>query len=443
MELNRRQVLKLAGLGLGATATPGLLAACSNDTSGGGAGDGSVKFEGWDYEATLVQQNLDRFTKTSNIKVNYTPITSAQYVQKVVAEFTGGGGPDALYVYDDSLAAWVEGDYLQPIDGLPGVDEVYAAIFPGNAEAMTYQGKRYGLPYYTDSNCLIYNAEILSKAGFSKPPASLEELEAQAAKIKSMGLLEHPIGLPAQLSDTWWAWVWGLVFSSGGNMFDDQQAPIMNTSDTVTKDVLTWLQNAANKSKVLDPASLQLLPVPVDNAMKANRYAFTIGARYALRDYNDPQKSKAAGKMKMALVPSLDGKVHGTISNTRMYGLAKDTEVKDNAFKLLTYLGGLGEDKTPYTAKFWFQQRGLGFAYKDLAKDPEITASLKKFADPAIYAQLAEIARPRNVLGVAWYTEFETEMHKVVQGVLSNQVQPSAAVASLAQSAETLKKKYS
>ncbi|GAA0588814.1 extracellular solute-binding protein [Kribbella sandramycini] len=442
MELNRRQVLKLAGLGVTATAVPGVLAACSNG-SGGGAGDGSVKFEGWDYEATLVQQNLDNFTKTSNVKVNYTPITSAQYVQKVVAEFTGGGGPDALYVYDDSLAAWVEGEYLQPIDGLPGVDDVYAAIFPGNAEAMTYQGKRYGLPYYTDSNCLIYNADILAKAGFSKPPASLEELEAQAVKIKSMGLLEYPIGLPAQLSDTWWAWVWGLVYSSGGDMFDDQQAPIMNTTDTVTKDVLTWLQNAANKSKVLDPASLQLLPVPVDNAMKANRYAFTIGARYALRDYNDPQKSKAAGKMKMALVPSLDGKVHGTISNTRMYGLAKDTEVKDDAFKLLTYLGGFDASKQPYTAKFWFQQRGLGFAYKELAKDPEIVAALKKFADPAIYAQLAEIARPRNVLGVAWYTEFETEMHKVVQGVLSNQTQPSAAVASLAQTAGTLKKKYS
>jgi multiple sugar transport system substrate-binding protein len=442
MELTRRQILKYAGFGLTVPAVSPLLSACSNDKSAG-AGDGSVKFEGWDYEASLVQQNLDNFTKTSNIKVNYTPITSAQYVQKVVAEFTGGGGPDALYVYDDSLAAWVEGDYLQPLDGMPGVDEVYAGIYPGNAEAMTYQGKRYGLPYYTDSNCLIYNAEILAKAGFAKPPTSLEELEAQAAKIKSDGLLETPIGLPAQLSDTWWAWVWALVFASGGNMFDDQQAPIMNTTDTVTKDVFAWLQDATNKSKVLDPASLQLLPVPVDNAMKAGRYAFTIGARYALRDYNDPAKSKTAGKMKMALMPSLDGKEHGTVSNTRLYALAKDTEVKDNAFKLLTYLGGLGEDKKPYTAKFWFEQRGLGFAYKSMASDPEVTASLKKFADPAVYAHLAEIAKPRNVLGVAWYTEFEVEMHKVVQGVLSNQAQPSAAVASLAQTAETLKKKYS
>lgn len=442
MELTRRHILKLTGLGL---VPPAVLSACSNgsSSSGGGSGDGSVKFEGWDYEAALVQQNLDNFTKTSNIHVNYTPITSAQYVQKVVAEFTGGGGPDALYVYDDSLAAWVEGEYLQPLDGMDGVDEIYNAIYPGNAEAMTYDGKRYGLPYYTDANCLTYNAGILAKAGISKAPASLEELEAQALKIKNAGLLEYPIGLPAQLSDTWWSWVWALVFGSGGNLFDDQQNPIMNTSDTVTKDVFTWLQQAATKSKVIDPASLQLLPVPVDNAMKANRYAYTIGARYASRDYNDPAKSKAAGKIKMALVPSLDGKEHATVSNTRMYGLSKDTEVKDNAFKLLTYLGGYDDKKVPYTAKFWFLQRGLGFAYKAMVNDPTITAALKKFADPAIYTHLAEIAKPRNVLGVPWYTEFETEMHKVVQGVLSNQTQPSAAVDSLAQTAGTLKKKYS
>lgn len=441
MELTRRHILKLTGLGL---AGPALLSACSNDSSsGGGSGDGSVKFEGWDYEAALVQQNLDRFTTNSSVKVDYTPITSAQYVQKVVAEFTGGGGPDALYVYDDSLAAWVEGDYLQPLDGMAGVDEVYDAIYPGNAQAMTYGGKRYGLPYYTDATCLTYNAGILAQAGISKPPASLEELEAQALKIKNAGLLEYPIGLPAQLSDTWWSWVWALLFGSGGNMFDDQQNPIMNTSDTVTKDVFAWLQQAATKSKVIDPASLQLLPVPVDNAMKANRYAYTIGARYASRDFNDPAKSKAAGKIRMGLVPSLDGKEHGTVSNTRMYGLAKDTEVKDNAFKLLTYLGGYDDQKQPYTAKFWFLQRGLGFAYTAMVNDPTITAALKKFADPKIYTHLAEIAKPRNVLGVPWYTEFETEMHKVVQGVLSNQTQPSAAVAALAQSAETLKKKYS
>jgi multiple sugar transport system substrate-binding protein len=88
-------------------------------------------------------------------------------------------------------------------------------------------------------------------------------------------------------------------------------------------------------------------------------------------------------------------------------------------------------------------QRGLGFTFKDLANDPEVVATLEKFADPALYQHLAETARARNVLGVPWYTEFETELHKVVQQVLSNQTTPEAAVASLDKTAGDLKKKYS
>jgi multiple sugar transport system substrate-binding protein len=125
-----------------------------------------------------------------------------------------------------------------------------------------------------------------------------------------------------------------------------------------------------------------------------------------------------------------------------MYSLSASTEVKDKAFALLTYLGGY-TDKIPYTAKFWFMQRGLGFTFTELAEDPEVKQELAKFADPAVYQRLAESARSRTVLGVPWYTEFETEMHKVVQQVMSNQIAPDAAVASLDKTAGDLKKKYS
>ena len=337
--LSRRRVLQLGALTAGLPALSSVLAACGG---GGDDSSGAVKFSGWDYESALVQQNVDRFQQlNADITVAYTPITSAQYVQKTVAEFTGGGGPDALYVYDDSLAGWVGADYLQPLDGLPGVDEVYSGIYPSNAEAMTFDGKKYGLPYYTDSQCLIYNESILTKAGISAPPKSLDELEQQSLKIKDAGILQYPIGVTAQLQDTWWSWVWGLVFASGGDLFDPSGAPIMDGTDGTAKDVFGWLQRAATVSKVIDPAVLQLLPVPLDDAMKTDRYAFTVGARYALRDYNDPSKSKTAGNLKIAYIPSLDGNVVGTVSNTRMYALGKNTEVKDKAFTLLNYMGGL------------------------------------------------------------------------------------------------------
>lgn len=437
---SRRRVLQLGALAAGAPLLGSALAACGG---GENSGNGAVKFAGWDYESALVQQNVNRFQSLNkDIKVAYTPITSAQYVQKTVAQFSTGGGPDALYVYDDSLAGWAAADYLQPLDGLPGVDEVYAGIYPSNAQAMTIDGKKYGLPYYTDSQCLIYNEAILAKAGIKAPPKSLDELEQQALKIKNAGILQYPIGVTAQLQDTWWAWVWGLIFASGGDLFDEAGNPKMD-KDAAVKGVFTWLQKAANTSKVIDPAVLQLLPVPLDNAMKAGRYAFTLGARYALRDYNDPKKSQQAGKLKIGYTPSLDGNVVGTVSNTRMYSLAKNTQVKDKAFKLLNYLGGLDSTGVPYTAKFWFEQKGLGFPFRSLEKDPAVQAGIAKFADPTIYAKLASVAKPRSVIKQPWYSEYENQQQKTVQQLLNNQTTPDAAVKALATFVGTLKKKYS
>jgi multiple sugar transport system substrate-binding protein len=402
-----------------------------------------VKFSGWDYESALVQANVDRFVQLNpGVPVEYTPITSSPYVQKTVAEFTAGGGPDALYVYDDSLAGWVAAEYLQPLDGMPGVDEVYAGIYPSNAEAMTVDGKRYGLPYYTDTQCLIYNEAILAKAGISAPPKSLDELEQQSQRIKDAGILEFPIGLTAQLQDTWQAWVWGLVYASGGDMFDEAGNPVMDGADPTAREVLAWLQRAATVSRVIDPAVLQLLPVPLDDAMKAERYAFTIGARYALRDYNDPARSQTAGNLKIAYIPSLDGSATGTVSTTRMYALSKDTEVQDKAFQLLTYLGGF-TDGQPYTAKYWFQKKGLGFPFTALEQDPEVQAGLATFADPEIYSGLADAARPRTVVKQPWYSEYENEQQKTVQQILNNQTSPDDAVRSLSAAVASLNQKYS
>ena len=450
MSLDRRRLLQLGGaaLVLGMPALGGL-AGCGRpgaQRSGGGGGGESdaLRFQGWDFESALVQQNIDRFVKLNkDIKVDYTPITSAQYVQKIVAEYTGDTAPDALYVYDDSLAAWVGAEYLQPLDGMPGLDKIYDSIYPGNAQTMTYQGKRYGVPYYTDSTCLIYNSEILSKAGISAPPASLEELEQQAVTIKSKGLLEYPIGVPAQLSDTWWSWWWGLIHASGGTMFDDKMQPVMATSEPVAKEVLSWLSGAATKSKVLDPAVTQLLPVPLDKAFMAGKYAYTIGARYALRTYNNPKESKVVGKAKIALMPGLDAKPAGTVSNTRMYCLSAKTEKKEEAYKLLSYLGGYDDNGEPYTAKFWFEKEGLGFAFKEMADDPEVKAALAKWADPKIYSELAEMATPRTVISEPWYTEFETESQKAIQRAITGQLSPSSAVTNMAETSTTLKKQYS
>lgn len=432
--MNRRRFLQLSSLGL---ALPSLASCVS------AGNDGAVRLEGWDYEAQLVQQNVDRFSRLNpDIQVEYTPITSAQFIQKLTAEFMGGGGPDVLYMYDDSLASSVEAGYLRPLDEIAGIEAVYESIYPSNAAAMTYQGKRYGLPYYTDSQALVYNASMLERAGIGGPPKTLDELEQQALRIKQAGLAKYPIGVPAQLADTAAMWIWALVYANGKDLFDKRLRPVMSASGSATVAVFEWLRRATSKSKVLDPACVQTLPIPMDNALMAGQYAFVLAPRYAVRNYNDPTKSKVAGDVRMAPVPSLDGRTEGTVSSTRMYCVSRDTQVADKAVRLLTYLGGFDERGVPYTAKFWFLQRGLGFPFKQLTNDPEVLATLREFADPAMYARLAETARARTIVAVPWYAEFEAALQRTTQSVLVGSTSPSAAAASLDAAARGLAEKY-
>lgn len=442
--LTRRDVLKAGAAGIGLGALPARAAWSGSRPSTTGKTT-TVKFQGWDYQPQLVQQNITHFQQLNpNLKVDYTAVVSAQYINKMTAEFTGHTQPDACYVYDDSMAGWVDAGYLQPLDGMPGLSKAYSMLYKENAAAMTYHGKRYGLPYYTDTSALVYNADILQKAGISAPPTTWDELTQQALKIKNAGLVEYPIGFTAQLQNTYWGWWWAMLFGAGVTKpFDKSYNPTFQNSSAM-RDLLTWLQDAMNKAKILDPASLTLVSAAFGQAVQAGQYAFDIDSRYSMWTYNDPSRSpKIAGKMKIAMIPSLTGKTKGTNLTTRMYCLTTGTKVKQDAYKLIYYLGGLDKSGQPYTAEYWFKQEGLGFAYKELASQASIKAGIAQYSQPvAVYQELSEVAVPRSVVSQPWYAQWEADNQKTIQAVLTQSMTPSAAVSAMAADARKLKKQY-
>jgi ABC-type glycerol-3-phosphate transport system substrate-binding protein len=115
----------------------------------------------------------------------------------MVALFVSRTPLDCCYVRDDDFAEWVEAGWLRPYDDIPDIDINIDEddIFPYNLESMTYQGRRYGLPYYTDISIWVYNHDMLQAAGFDRSPTTLDELTEQAVKVKEAGL-RAPDGLP-------------------------------------------------------------------------------------------------------------------------------------------------------------------------------------------------------------------------------------------------------
>jgi ABC-type glycerol-3-phosphate transport system substrate-binding protein len=192
-DISRRKLLKnsaLAGAGIGLAGTGLIRPAHAAETT--------VTFAGWAFEPQVVEANVQRFMEQNpDIEVNYTPLDLQLYNEKMVALFNAGAEPDAFYVRDINLGAWVEAGWLEPIDGRDGLAELNEDMYPFNRGALFYKGKQYGTPYYGDIYVYMYDKKALADAGVTSPPVTLDQLESAALEVKKAGISD-PQGLQDQ-----------------------------------------------------------------------------------------------------------------------------------------------------------------------------------------------------------------------------------------------------
>ena len=403
-------------------------------------------FTGWSYEPDLARQNLDRFEKLyPQYKIDFTPTETRSYREKLVAMFQAGTPLDALYVRDDYFSGWVEAGFLQPIDGLPGLAELDKDLFDFTLDAMTHKGKRYGVPYYGDCMLFIYNKKILADAGFGAPPKTLDELRKQCETIKKNKLVEYPLltafGTTAGFFMDWW----GFVYGSSGTLFDKDWAPTFPDKDKTALNILEWMIAAIHDWKIMDVKVVEMVleDVGTKETFAQGQGAFVSQFKYNTEWLNNPKFApKVAGQAKPAAYPSLSAGQKGTVGWTRQYCIPTQTKKKDDAWKLLYYLGGKDEKGQYYTAKFWYLQRGLGFAYKPLWQDKEIQDATNKWGDAKVFADLGQAAKARENIKAPWYSQWDSFNQARLQEALLKKTKARDALAASAKKAEELMKEW-
>jgi multiple sugar transport system substrate-binding protein len=81
------------------------------------------------------------------------------------------------------------------IDPLPPrlARSVTSGIVPGIYGPFEYRGKLWALPFHVDFQLLYTNLDLLARAGYARPPRTLEELEWMGAEAKRRGVLLYPL----------------------------------------------------------------------------------------------------------------------------------------------------------------------------------------------------------------------------------------------------------
>lgn len=397
----RRELLKLAGAsaasgGLGALGAFGRYAEAQTPVH--------LTFMVWSYGIETIQDNIKRFQqKNPAVTVSLQDTSWFNYHDSMATKFTSGDAPDVAYCSDHWLREWVAADWIAPLDTnaaeLAGAQGEWA---PYARQGMTLGGHLYGLPYYADLIIFMYNTKMLTQAGFDHPPGTWEELASQAKAIKAKGLSQYPIDIPLKKDDPWTIEIfYSMVYSRGGHMFDEKDAPAFTASGGAADQALSWLRDAL-QSKIMDPAVMESAEPDVVKTMGAGQHVFTVLAKYNLAELNAGQHAQK-GNFRMALMP---GAAHSTVGFVRFYALTKAAVTRHHteaAAKFLQYFGGKTDGKYQ-VAQRWAVEKGLGFAQLPLYDDPQIDAAINAWGSVSLEKQQAKLARVKEGLTPSWGT---------------------------------------
>jgi len=162
---------------------------------------------------------VDAFNQSHpNIQVNATFQGSysggGPEQQKLLAAVAAGNPPDLAQMEVNSGPSFVQS--LRPITDLmnSSADSKPSDFLPGVLAATQVNGQYYGLPWNRSAPVIIYNKTMFDAHGISSPPATWQDLAADAKKLTTAGVVGfEPVA-------QWWFTEAG-VMSGGAQMLSD------------------------------------------------------------------------------------------------------------------------------------------------------------------------------------------------------------------------------
>lgn len=438
---SRRKLLRNAALGAASLALP------LPGARRAAAAVKNLNFYSWTYGISFVKQRIAEFEKLANVKINYGNTPGSKYHDALVVKFSGKAPLDVIYMIDGHLAEFVEAGWLHPIDEFPRVDEYRKEFIGPTADALTYEGKLYGLPYYVGHMAFLYNEEYLEKAGIGAPPKTWDEVVRQSLQIKSKGIQEYPF-LQFLKADFWMGeMLFTKMYSRGGGLVDAKYNPLdYAREDSAAAQSIQWIIDAARKHKIVQPGFLELNEVAALKAFSSGTGAFTILPNYRLRAANEPKSSQVAGKIKMALMPTANNSKPHVCGWTRCYSMtaqaAKDPARKAMAWRMVDFLGGKDKTGSYRTAKKWFTEFGLGFGHAPLFQDPDVVKAANEWGEAKLFESQMALSKPKDGQKAVWYAEWDQFMRPRVHKAILGQADLVGTLATLSRQWKRLKRRY-
>lgn len=177
-------------------------------------------------ELALYQELARAYEATGKPKVTVNGIADrGDFLARLTSSFAAKRPPDAFLINHRYLGGYAQRGVLEPAG--PRLGDGAADFYPVALDAFRFGGELMCVPQNASSLVVYFNASLFEQEGIAAPRAgwTLDDLRAAAARLTGGGT--HGVGLePAVIRAAPFVW------SAGGELVDDEQAPTRFAFDT-------------------------------------------------------------------------------------------------------------------------------------------------------------------------------------------------------------------
>jgi multiple sugar transport system substrate-binding protein len=219
-------------------------------------------------------------------------------------------------------------DMLEPLDAYLETAAYKADILP-SIKVSIRDGKTYGIPQTMSPQSLLYNPDLLEKAGVTKVPTTVEEFFDACKQVKEK-TGEWGYAVPTKTSDVQWTYIvtmqWIIGFGSNWSNADGT----ITANAPQNKEALEWVQKFLDSG--VSPLGLDVLTCR--NLFAEGKAAFMIDGPWVLTLV----KSKNADLYKRIGYAISPTPTHAAITGGAFWTVPKDARNKEAAYKLLSII---------------------------------------------------------------------------------------------------------
>ena len=423
-------VLKVGGAGLAGAALlgSGTLAACGGESGGGGSGE-LVFFTNPDTTGTMARL-VERFNERGGevrVVLREGNADTGQRFDQLRTQFQSGASEidvilgDVIWTAQLAANGWIS-DLSDRFS-----ESMRSDFLPGSVEAITYDGKAYGMPWFTDTGLLYYRTDLLEERGFSEPPESWNELKEMAERVTQDADVDF--GFVFQGANYEGGVCNGLEFiwGHGGDALDpdDPTRVVVDSPEAVAG-------LAAERGMISDGIAPQSVATYTEDESAGS---FLNGSAVFLRNWpyvyslvgEEGESALETGQVGVSELPSGEGGPgYGTVGDQPLY-INASSEHQEAAWEFIRFLAESEQQK--------FQAIEGSFlpTLSTLYEDEEIRDSVPvvPLAQDAL-----QNTRPRPVS--PYYSDMSLEMAEQFNECLNGQVSPEEAAGNLQNAMESI-----